>query len=492
MADGQLELRTNFGGNRRWYSRCYRPTNEAEVLELLARHRGERIRVLGSLHSWSDIASGADVSLDMSAFSDVEPFTRDGRSHVRVGAGSTLQALLDRLHARTDQTLPTLGAIKKQTISGAISTATHGSGRQSLSHFVTALRVGAFDGATGEPVIVEYRDGAELKAARCGLGCMGVILAVEILTVPKYKVSEVVRLHGSLEELLEVFPERPLTQFMCTPYHWKWIAFERAPLASRRASLRDMLIAYFFRIYGRLGLDIAFHLGVLASRWLGLWAVRGFFKIAPYSLIRNVQHVDDSHRVLTMAHHYFRHEEMELFVLESKLAEATNLLRSVIDVFAGMATAPSPAIAEQLRSIDMYDELLERRGTYVHHYVLFFRRVLPEETLISMAASVGGPIYSISVFTYTPPGKRQPYYAMCSFIARSLNRLLAARLHWGKHFPLGYADVAALYPELETFRSLCRRADPAGVLRNAYTERVLGLPSGTPAAETANIGGAKA
>src|SRR5262245_36278829 len=301
MVEGQLERRANFGGNQRWYSRRYRPANDAEVLELLARHRSDRIRVLGSLHSWSDIASGADVSLDMSAFTTVEPFSRNGSTYVRVGAGCTLQALLDKLHASTDQTLPTLGAIKKQTISGAISTGTHGSGRQSLSHFVTAVRVAAFEGATGRPTILEYKEGDELKAARCGLGCMGVILSVEFPTVPKFKVSEIVRLHGSLEEVLKAYADRPLTQFMYTPYHWKWVAFERAPVGQPAAGMADTLKTYFFRVYARLGLDIGFHLGILASRHLGLWAVKGFFKIATCALIKNVQHIDDSHRVLTMA-----------------------------------------------------------------------------------------------------------------------------------------------------------------------------------------------
>jgi hypothetical protein len=71
--------------------------------------------------------------------------------------------------------------------------------------------------------------------------------------------------------------------------------------------------------------------------------------------------------------------------------------------------------------------------------------------------------------------ERRRYYELCSFLARTLNRLVAARLHWGKHFPLLHADIAPLYPELETFRALCRHNDPGGVFRNDYTRRVLGL-----------------
>ena len=120
-----MNTEVNFGGNQRWYTRRYQPSSEAEVLDILERHSGQTIRVLGSKHSWSNIAADAAVS--------IEPV-------VRVGAGCRLQDLLDWLHERTDRTLPTLGAIKKQTISGAISTGTHGSGRQSLSHYVARIR----------------------------------------------------------------------------------------------------------------------------------------------------------------------------------------------------------------------------------------------------------------------------------------------------------------------------------------------------------------
>jgi len=117
-------------------------------------------------------------------------------------------------------------------------------------------------------------------------------------------------------------------------------------------------------------------------------------------------------------------------------------------------------------------------GSYVHYYPLFCRRVLPEDTMISMASSIDEPIYSISIFTYDAPARCEPYYAFCSVLAHTLRKLVGARLHWGKHLPLEYADIAPLYPRLEEFRALCRRHDANGVLRNGYTERVLDLPAG--------------
>src|SRR4029453_18743142 len=120
----------NFGGNQAWKSRCYWPAAEAEVLEILDRHSGGRIRAVGSKHSWSDIAVTTDVSLDMRRLDEGRLYEKNGAVLARVGAGCRLQALLDRLHATSDRTLPTLGAIKRQTVSGAVSTGTHGSGTQ--------------------------------------------------------------------------------------------------------------------------------------------------------------------------------------------------------------------------------------------------------------------------------------------------------------------------------------------------------------------------
>ena len=86
--DAQLDLQANFGGNQRWYTRRYRPTSEAQGLELLERHAECTIRVVGSGHSWSGIAADADVTLDMSALGSVEPIARNDEHFVRVGGAT--------------------------------------------------------------------------------------------------------------------------------------------------------------------------------------------------------------------------------------------------------------------------------------------------------------------------------------------------------------------------------------------------------------------
>jgi FAD/FMN-containing dehydrogenase len=470
-----LQRDVNFGGNQSWLSRRYRPANEAALLSILGRHSGDTIRALGSKHSWSDIAAGAAVSLDMSGFDEVEPFVREGRHFVRVGAGVRLQNLLGRLHRMTDQTLPTLGAIKKQTISGATATGTHGSGRESLSHFISKVRLAAYDPRTRAPAIYEYDAGPELRAARCGLGCMGIVLSVELPTVRKYKVAEVIRSHESLQSILSVYSERPLTQFLWAPYAWKAIAFERKDVGWPTTTLLGDLKTWLMRAYNVIGQDIVFHVILLLKRSLGARTVKGFLRRAPRLILKGVERVDHAEHVLTLGHHYFRHEEMEVFVDEARLIEAAEVIRCAIEVFAAKGASIPDGVTQRLGDLGLGEQLLPFRGRFVHHYPIIFRRVLPDDTMLSMAASSVGPVYSISLFSYDPPGRRQPFYDLCGAVARILHDRFDARLHWGKHFPSAFADIAIRYPEMEAFRALCRRNDPHGVFRNAYTERVLGL-----------------
>ena len=470
----ELEQRVNFGGNQRWYTRVLRPSSEAELLDILARHDGLTVKALGSGHSWSSIGADSDIALDMSAFAGVEAVTADA-SIVRVGAGCRLQDLLDRLHAMSDRTLPTLGAITKQTISGAIATGTHGSGRPSLSHFVVRLRAAVFDPDTGAPVIREFAEGPELLAARCGLGCLGIVVSVDLPTVPKYLVAETTRKCSSLADAQALFADNPLTNFLWLPYTWTVVAFERRVAEGRTQSPGQRLKARFFRLFTFVMLDVVFHLLVIAVRKFGRAAIKLLFRIVPHTMPTNRTRVDESTPVLTFNHDFFRHEEMELFVAERDLGRATEFLRTAVEAFSQAAGPALATLRAEISEAKLPDHVDGLAGSYVHHYPLFFRRMPPEETMISMGASMDEPVYSISIFTYDRPGQRASFYAFCSLVARVLVKQVGARLHWGKHFPLEHADIAPLYPRLEEFRALCRRYDSAGMFRNGYTFRVLGL-----------------
>ena len=466
-------LRRNFGRNRAWEAQCLRPASEDQVLEILEQSAGKTIRAVGAGHSWSAIAV-SEVSLELSAFCavalDEEP---GGRLIVRAGAGCTLQALLDCIRG-CGRTLPTLGAIKKQTVAGAVSTGTHGSGAPSLSQFVVGARLAAY-GADGRPRIVEIgRGDPALEAVRCGLGCTGILLRVDLETVSRYDIEEEVLRFRSYRDAMRAMPEWPLTQFALFPYAWTCLLFKRRRRPGARSPC-ERLWAWLLRGYNTVWIDTVFHLAVKLSAGLGDCAARFFQKhaqcvAAPY------RRADDSEPVLTLHHYYFRHEEMELFVPARHLRRALAVLRLATEMFAGNYVARVPSAAALLRRAQLHDSLENLCGRYTHHYPYSIRRVPPESGLLAMGSAhpsdKGGDWYSISVFTYLPPHARSGYYAFCAWLARAMHRLFGARLHWGKHFPLGAAEVAAMYPQAQRFRELCASYDPRGVFRNDFVRRL--------------------
>jgi FAD/FMN-containing dehydrogenase len=468
---------TNFGGNIRFVPRYrYAPTTEAEVLDLLDRHAGGRVRVVGALHSWSPAVVTEDALIDLRHFNRVAVEQGpEGKVWVTAGGGCRIKHLLRELHAQSGATLPTMGLVTEQTIAGAISTGTHGSGRPSLSHYMDEIRVAAYDADTGKARIYVWNEGAELRAARCALGRMGVVLSVRFRAVPKYDVAETITPSATLDEVLALEDEFPLQQFFLIPHRYCYLVQRRRAVAPASPPRRSWS-ARLYRAYWLLGLDVGFHLVVkLLASVLGSPAlIRWFYRRAlPFLVLRNRTVVDTSDRMLIMEHELFKHLEIEIFVPRSQVRRADEFVRHVLAAFDDRAAVIPEETSSALKQIGMYEALLQLRGTFTHHYPIAFRRVLPDETLISMASGSDEPYYAISFITYVEP--RDRFFELASFLARSMTALFGARPHWGKYFPLTCAETERVYPHLEEFRRLCRKTDPRGVFRNEYTDRVLGF-----------------
>ncbi len=477
---------TNFGGNITFQPlRYYQPATEEEVLQILNTHAGGTVRAIGTLHSWSDVFVSGDVVVDLSAFDAVELEQEAGGTvWARVGAGVTVEKLLATLN-ESDLTLPTTPEATMQTLVGAISTGTHGSGQPSLSHFVGQVRAAAYDPQTGQARVYEWNEGPELRAASCALGCMGIILSVRIRCAPQYSVYEVIRRYGTLEEVLEVSTSFPLQEFLLMPYSWDYYAFNRRPLRRRgpdatttglrmhrayRWGVQDMLDHFLLRFIVR----------TLRSPGLTRWFLSS---LAPLTIRTNAEVVERSDLALVREHEAFHHVEMEAFVAAQYLPAALGLVRAALQVFAGVEESVPPPVADALKRIGLLEYLQEHRATYTHHYPILVRKVMPDDTMIAETAGAEEPNYAISLFSYTP--ENEAFYVMGAFLASALNRMFLARLHWGKYFPLANPDIEPLFPEMAEFRRLCEAVDPRGVFRNTYARQVLGFPK--PAIEQTNV-----
>ena len=186
----QAKTVENFGRNVRFQpARIFQPANENELLSQLNEHQTGHVRVIASGHAWSPLIETDDTLLDLTRIKHVETFESDGQTFVRVGAGCQIKRLLKTLD-QSGLMLPSVGLITEQRIAGAISTGTHGSGKHSFSHYVTAVRVACFPAGNDVAEIRKIDSGPDLEAARCSLGCLGVIVEVTLPCVPQYLVRE--------------------------------------------------------------------------------------------------------------------------------------------------------------------------------------------------------------------------------------------------------------------------------------------------------------
>lgn len=462
----------NFGKNIRFRPGSHlAPKDETELLGILQCHRSGRIRVMGSKHAWNPGIETDGVLLEMRNFRHIRIHTIEGKPFVTAGAGCQIKTLLAALN-REGLTTPSVGLITEQTVAGAITTGTHGSGKHSLSHYVHSVRIACFDESGQTAQVVNITQGDELRAARCSLGCMGVLVEITLPCVSQYYVEERLMLKSTIEEMLATETENPLQQFFLIPHAWNWM-IQLRKVAEKPGRSKS---AWLYRIHWFLILDIGNHLLLLLfAVWLrGRRMVHFMFRnILPLSIFPRWIVVDRSDRQLVMEHELFRHLEQEVFVRRSAVIDASRFLADILKLADDAGHRLSSVTRSQLKSVDALDTVQSLAGSFTHHYPICFRRILPDDTLISMSSGGSEDWYAISLITYTEP--RDDFYLVARFLAMTMTPLFNARVHWGKWCPVSAEQIEQQYPELSTFKSICCRFDPNGVFRNQFIGEKLNL-----------------
>ncbi len=460
----------NFGRNVRFVPKhMHEPTSEDEVLRILVEHRGSRIRVIGRLHSYSEAACCEDVLLDLRHLNSVRIEHRENGVWATIGAGCQVKRVLAELERQAGVTLPSVGLITEQAIAGAISTGTHGSGKHSLSHYVAEIRVATYEAATGQPIIRTITEGSELRAARCSLGCLGVIVSVSFWVRPQYCVEEHFQRHDTLAEVIAAEDAFPLQQFYLMPWRWDYWVQHRREAPGPKSWLALIYQAYFFMV-----MEVGLHLVVLFLTKLCRHrrATHFFFRhLLPLTVIRHWKVVGKSQDMLVMEHELFRHVEIEVFVTRPRLADAIDFVKELVCYFDGDGNALSTASRERLEQLGLLNPT--DVGAYTHCYPICVRRILPDDTLISMASGEDQDSYSISFNCYARPSELQGFNRFSEVLARSMASLFHARPHWGKVCPMDAATVRTLYPRLAEFQRVSSEFDPDARFRNDWCSRLL-------------------
>ncbi|PRY02309.1 D-arabinono-1,4-lactone oxidase [Allonocardiopsis opalescens] len=193
---------TNWAGNITFHPRgeVHRPGSVDELRALVA--RGGRVRVLGSAHSFNDIADspGGELVSLAGLPRTVEPDT--ARSTVRIDGGVRYAELGERLHG-LGYALHNLGSLPHISVAGSVATGTHGSGdgNRGLAAAVAGIELVT---AGGELVSIDRGD-PRFGGAVVALGALGAVVALTLDVEPAYQVSQRVYQDLPFEALDEHF-----------------------------------------------------------------------------------------------------------------------------------------------------------------------------------------------------------------------------------------------------------------------------------------------
>jgi L-gulono-1,4-lactone dehydrogenase len=425
----------NWAGDQRCLPAAIeRPASIAQIAAALERAaaQDQRVRVAGAGHSFSDIALTGGRLLLLDRMNRVLDIDRSS-GLVRVQGGITIHALSARLAAH-GLALENLGDIDVQSVAGAISTATHGTGARlrNIPSQVAALTLVLADGSTLE--CSEERDPELLRAARVGLGALGVIAEVTLRCVPAF------RLHGidapaPLEQTLERFQELALAND-----HFEFFVFPHASTALTRTNNRTELPA---RPRGRLSAyanDV-----LLTNHAFGLLCRLG--RRLPSQIPR-------INRLVTrLAGTSRRVERSDRVFASPRLVRFTEM---------EYALPREHTVAAVRRVLELIP-----RANFAVPFPIEVRTAAADDALISTAA--GRDSGFIAVHMYEGMAF-EPYFRAVEAVMDELD----GRPHWGKRHFQTAATLRGRYPEWERFQAVRRRLDPEGRFANGYVERMLG------------------
>lgn len=408
------------------------PRSAAEVADAVvaARAAGLRVKMRGSGHSFTDIAATDGILLDPTQLTGIVDVDRAAMT-VTVLAGTLLHELNAAL-AGLGLALHNMGDIDRQTVAGAVSTGTHGTGgaTSSLSGQLTAVEL-----VTGAGEVVRAETGSDrFQAARVGLGAIGVLTSLTFRVEPAF-LLDAVEQPTSWDEAVarheELVAEHDHVDLYWFPHTDRCLVKtndrtydDAEPLPSWRSWLDDDFLAN--TVFG------------LVEKGCARWP----------SIVPRVNQVTS--RVLTARR--YRDRSDRVFVSPRRV------------VFREMEYAvPRAAGVEALTEVR---RLIERSGWKVA-WPVEVRATPPDEAWLSTTSGRDSTYLAFHVGRDTD---HRPYFAGVERLLREYD----GRPHWGKLHTRTADDLAPAYPHWADFRRVRDEVDPDRIFGNAYLERVLG------------------
>ncbi|MEG8279550.1 D-arabinono-1,4-lactone oxidase [Streptomyces sp. AHA2] len=434
-ANGKNGTWRNWGGNVS--ARPAREVAPASVDELAAAVRraaedGLRVKAVGTGHSFTSIAATDGLLIRPHLLTGIRRIDRENMT-VTVEAGTPLKRLNVAL-AREGLSLTNMGDIMEQTVSGATSTGTHGTGRDSAS---IAAQIKGLELVTADGSVLtcsEKENPDVFAAARIGLGALGVVTALTLAVEPVFLLTareEPMPFDRVLADFEELWAENEHFEFYWFPHTGSTntkrnnrSAGPERPVPQVRGWIEDELLSNgVFQVANWVGRAVPATIPAIAQVSSKALSARTYTDI-PYKVFTSPRRV--------------RFVEMEYAVPRAAVTDALRELRTMVD----------------------------RSGLRVS-FPVEVRTAPADDITLSTASGRDTAYIAVHMFRGTP---YQRYFTAAERIFTAHE----GRPHWGKIHTRDAEYLSGVYPRFGGFTALRDRLDPDRRFQNDYLRRVLG------------------
>jgi FAD-linked oxidoreductase len=427
----------NWTGDQRCVpARIERPTDRGNLVEAVKRatDAGLTVRAVGAGHSFTDAACTGGVLLQMDRLGRVLEVDRDA-GLVKVEAGIGLRALSETIWGH-GLALENLGDIDRQTISGAVSTATHGTGSRfrNLSSQIVAVELVMPDGT-----LLDVSSSSEpdlLPAVRVGLGALGVIATLTLRTVPAFSIRRTdspLPLSEALDGIQDLADGSDHFEFYVFP-HTDVALLRQSERADEPPEPRNRALEF--------GQEIV----------LENWLMGGIARIGrrmPSRIPRLSRFVSSQVGKST------KMDRSYLVYASRRLVRFTEMEYAIPRRHAAEAAARALEAAE--------------RADPPVGFPIEVRFVAADDSMLS--PSHDRDTCYIAVHQYQGMAWESYFRAVEAIMDE-----YGGRPHWGKRHFQTATTLRERYPRWDDFLAARARLDPDGTFRNHYLDRVLGPP----------------
>jgi xylitol oxidase len=402
--------------------RVHRPATVAELQEVVS--RSHKIKVLGSRHSFNNIADSKEDLISLENFD--QTLAIDPEHHtVTVNGGITYGKLCQQL-AAAGYAIHNMASLPHITLAGAIATATHGSGNHNgnLATAVTALEMVKADGDV--TVLSRAQDQEDFEGAVVGLGGVGVVTNITLEITPTFAMQQEV--------------------------------YETLPMAQVEAHFDAIMSSAY---------SVSFFTDWQKERVNQVWLKRRL--------------VDNNGLALAPTFYEATVAQTQTHPVRPLSAASCTDQMGIVgpwnERLPHFRIDHTPASGDELQTEYF---VARRNAVAAMRAIIGLQPQMQEFLWISEVRTVAAdnfwmsPCYHQDVVGLHFSWLRR-WEAVQQFLPILENALAPfdARPHWGKIFTMSPARVQSLYPRLNDFRGLLQRYDPTGKFRNPYLDKYI-------------------